>query len=133
MPPRRKKVEAALELPLGLAEVVGPPTAPSTLLKGVFCEWFRKHYGYKLYWSGKEYGQAKELLKRAGEGGIDEVMSRAETARSQSWRTAAVTIGVLLSGWNEFGTVKTARKTLTPDELAQWAVQQMEREREEGE
>lgn len=132
MPPSRKMARGSLNLPLGLEEVLGRSVSPAVQLKEEFCSWFQGKYGETFYWGAREAGQGKQCLLRAGETGVDGVMAKVRATSQQAWVKGRVTIGLVLGAWNSVD-VKVARPTLTPDELAEWAVEQMQREREEGE
>jgi hypothetical protein len=131
MPPSRKMARGTLNLPLGLEEVIGRPASPAVQLKEEFCSWFREKYGETFYWGAREAGQGKQCLLRAGEAGVEGVMAKVHATSQQAWVKGRVTIGLVLGAWNSVDV--NTRKTLSPDELARWAVEQMQREREEGE
>jgi len=90
---------------------------PGTLLKAAFEGWFAEQYGSTYAWSAKEGKHAKELMGRAGELGVLEVLRRAAIAASQDWRTETVTLGSLVSGWNGLS-VAVVQQKLTPQERA---------------
>ncbi len=78
------------------------PPKPSqvTMLRDAWLAWFLARYGDEYYWRARDADDATELLKLAGERGVDEVMRRARILGGQK-REKSITPAILRLAWNE--------------------------------
>lgn len=77
-----------------------PRPSPVTTLRDAWLAWFLGRYGEAYYWRGRDADDAVELLKLAGERGVDEVMRRARALGSPK-REKSITPAILRLAWNE--------------------------------
>lgn len=82
---------------------------PGSQLQAVFRPWYSARYREEYAWSAKEGKHAKDLMARAGEKGVAEVMRRVDIAANQSWRVQSVTLGTLVEAWNSLATANAEK------------------------
>lgn len=99
---RREEQPAGSQAPLKLEPSKPKPKSPVAQLQERFVPWYAERYQGAIYaWGKAEAGKASQLLKRAGAGGVAEIMRRARIAGGQGWRQGAVSLGTLLGAWND--------------------------------
>jgi hypothetical protein len=89
--------------PADVTEKHKPPKSASavTQLREAFESWYSERYpGDEYYWTGKDGGIAADLIRRAGERGISEILRRADVLGAQK-RDKHVTLGLIQLTWNE--------------------------------
>jgi hypothetical protein len=88
--------------PLRLQPSLPKPRSSVAQLQHEFVSWFAQRYKGAIYaWGKSEAGKASQLVKRAGAGGVPEIMRRARIAGAQGWRQGTVSLGTLLGAWND--------------------------------